>query len=303
MDNGNETPVDNNETPVDNGNETSGDSKKIILIVGAVTVILAIILLIAFTPEEEKVDPYVVQLEKEVTTYTAHIDSLNSVVDGLNSRLNNIRAQMDSARAVNRTLIASLHRVTNKMKEFQHLYQEQQSLNKKLVAELRQVKQEKERTTTQAKQLKTEVDSLNSELYEKTVRLVRLESSLEEAVQQTRTMKETVTSVLVYAGTENELKQTGYLKAGRSVFFKKNYRAIGFPDVMDEQNKNAIHRISLGETLALQGELAALADRHGKLSKGEEYEVSKGPPGQTLVTFIDSTLQGQRILAVLKNKK
>jgi hypothetical protein len=284
---------------VDNGNGTSADSRKIILIVGAVTVVLAIILLIAFIPKEPEVDPYVVQLEKEVAMYTARIDSLNTIVDGLNGRLNNIRAQMDTARTANRTLIASLHRVTNKMKEFQRLYQEQQTLNRKLVTELRQVKQEKERTTTQTRQLKIQVDSLNSELYEKTVRLVRLESSLEEALQQVQTVVETVTSVLVYAGTEDELKQAGYLKTGRSVIFRKNYRAVSFPDVME----SAVLRISLGETLALQGKLAALADRHGKLSKGEEYEVSKGPPGQTLVTFIDSTLQGQRILAVLKNKK
>jgi hypothetical protein len=303
VNNENETPVDNNdEMPADNGNGTSGDSKKIILIVGAVTVIVAIILLIAFLPKEPEVDPYVVQLEQEKVAYTAQVDSLVAVVDGLNGRLDNIRAQMDSARAANRTLIASLHRVANQMKEFQRLYQEQQALSKKLVTELKQVKQEKERATTQARMMKIEVDSLNGELYEKTIRLVRLESSLEEAVQQAKAMKETATSVLVYVGTEEELKQAGYLKTGRS-FFRKSFRAIGFPDVLDEQNRNAILRVSLGQTLPLQGELDALTDRHGKLGKGDEYEISKGPPGQTLITFIDPTLQGQRILAVLKKKK
>lgn len=287
------------ETPVENGNGASADSRKIILIVGAVTVVLAIILLVAFLPKEPEIDPYVVQLEGEVAIYTARIDSLNAIVDGLNGRLNNIRAQMDTSRAANRTLIASLHRVTNQMKAFQRLYQKQQTLNRKLVAELRQAKQEKERATMQTRLLKIQVDSLNSALYEKTIRLVRLESTLAETLQEVQAMAETVTSVLVYVGTEDELKQAGYLKTGRSVILRKNYRSVSFPDVME----SAVLRVPLGEPLALQGELAALADRHGKLGKGEEYEVTKGPPGQTLVTFIDSTLQGQRILAVLKNKK
>jgi hypothetical protein len=115
-------------------------------------------------------------------------------------------------------------------------------------------------------------------------------------------MQEVVTSVLVCVGTEEELKGAGYLKTWRPAIFSKDYRVINFPDVMDEGSRDVVMRISLGETLALQGELEAVADRHGKLDKGQEFEVSKGPPGQTLVTFIDPTLQGQRVLAVVKRE-
>ena len=296
MDNGNET------TPEDNGSESSGDNKKIILIVGAVAVVLAIILIIALMPREPEVDPYVIQLESEVSTYTGQIDSLNMVVDGLNGRLDTVRSQMDSARASNRRLLSSLHNVTNELREYKSLYKEQQELNKKLVSELAQARVDKDRATTEVKELKVEVDQINTALYEKTTRLVRLEASLEEAMDQAKTMKETVTSVLVLVGTEDELKEAGYLKSGRS-FFRKSFKLIGFPEVTDANKKTDVLKISMGETLALPGELDALADRHGKLNKGKEFEVSKGPAGQTLVTFIDATLEGQRILAILKKEK
>jgi hypothetical protein len=296
VDNGNET------TPEDNGSESSGDNKKIILIVGAVAVVLAIILIIALMPREPEVDPYVVQLESEVSMFTGQIDSLNVVVDGLNGRLDTVRSQMDSSRASNRRLLSSLHNVTNELREYKSLYKEQQELNKKLVSELTQVRVEKDRATTEVKELKVEFDKINTALYEKTTRLVRLEASLEDAMDQAKTMKETATSVLVFVGTEDQLKEAGYLKAGRS-FFRKNYKLIGFPDVADTKKKTGVLKISMGETLALSGELDVLADRHGKLNKGDEYEVSKGPAGQTLVTFIDATLEGQRILAVLKKDK
>lgn len=277
----------------------SGDSKKVILIVGAVAVVLAIVLLIAFMPREPEVDPYVVQLEQEVAMYTGQIDSLNSVVDGLNGKLNTIRAQMDSARESNRRLLSALHKVTNEMKEYRALYREQQELNQRLVSELNQAKAEKEKATAEVRMLKTELDSVNNALYEKTTRLVRLESSLEEAVQRARTMEETVTSVLVYIGAEDELKQAGYLKTWRPAIFSKNFRVIGFPDVTGSQSSQTVRRISLGETLVVDGELDAVCDRHGRLDKGKEYEIQERQ-GKSMISFIDSMLQGQKILVVLK---
>ncbi len=284
--------------PTEEGN--GDDSRRIILIVGAAAVVLAVILIIAFMPGEPEVDPYVVQLEGEVANYTSQIDSLNAVVDGMDGRLNTIRAEMDTARTANRKLLSSLRKVNGELKQYRRLYKEQQEMNNRLQAELRTVKREKDKATEGMKQLKTAVDSLNVELYAKTTRLVRLESSLEEALESARTMKAAVTSVLVYVGTEDQLKSEGYLKSGRSLFLRKSFKAIGFPNVMDEQNKNMIMRVGIGETLVLQGELDALADRHGELNKGDEYERSQGPPGQALVTFVDSTLMGQRILAVVK---
>jgi peptidoglycan hydrolase CwlO-like protein len=275
------------------------ENKNILIGVGAGAIILAIVFVIALMPTEPEVDPYVVQLESEVATYTSQIDSMNNVVDGLNGRINTLRTQMDSARASNKVLLASLRKVANEMKEYRRLYGEQKRANEKLITELKQARADNESTAGDVRELKGEVDSLNSALYTKTVRLVRLESSLEEALEEKKTLEETATSVLVVTGTEEDLKAKGYLKTSRAAIFSKNYKVADFPDVLDS---NLIKRISLGETLALQGELQAICDRHGKMEKGKEYEVSKGPDGQSLITFIDDTLQGQRILAIFKAK-
>ena len=279
------------------------ENRKVLAAVGVGAVILAVIFVIALLPDEPEVDPYVIQLELEVTNYAAQVDSMNNVVDGLNSRINAVRAQMDSARGSNKVLLASLRKVTKEMKEYRLLYSEQKKANAKLVAGLKQARQEKEQATEQVRDLKNEVDSLSTAMYAKTVRLVRLESTLEEALEEKRVLAETATSVLVVDGTEEELKAKGYLKTWRPAIFSKNYRVMDFPDVVEGRGKDEIRRISLGETLALPGELQALCDRHGKLEKGKEYEVSKGAPGQSLITFIDETLQGQRVLAVLKKRK
>jgi hypothetical protein len=275
------------------------ENKNVLIAVGAGALILAIVFVIALIPSEPEVDPYVVQLESEVATYTSQIDSMNNVVDGLNGRINTLRTQMDSARASNKVLLASLRKVTNEMKEYRRLYGEQKRANEKLIIELKQVRAGKEATVVEVKELKGEVDSLNSALYTKTVRLVRLESSLGEALEEKKILEETATSVLVVTGTEEYLKSKGYLHTWRPAIFSKNYKVVDFPDILES---NLIKRISLGETLALQGELQAICDRHGKMEKDKEYEVSNGPAGQSLITFIDDTLQGQRILAVFKNK-
>ena len=275
------------------------ENKNVLIAVGAGALILVAVFVIALMPSEPEVDPYVLQLESEVATYTSQIDSMNNVVDGLNGRINTLRTQMDSARASNKVLLASLRKVTNEMKEYRRLYGEQKRANEKLITELKQARTDKEATAIEVRGLKGEVDSLNSALYTKTVRLVRLESSLEEALEEKKTLEETATSVLVVTGTEDYLKSKGYLKTWRPAIFSKNYKVVEYPNVLES---NFIKRISLGETLALQGELQAICDRHGKIEKGKEYEVSKGPTGQSLITFIDDTLQGQRILAVVKSK-
>ena len=46
--------------------EASGDTQKIILIIGVVAVVLAVLLLVAFLPKEPEIDPHVVELEQQV---------------------------------------------------------------------------------------------------------------------------------------------------------------------------------------------------------------------------------------------
>jgi len=119
------------------------------------------------------------------------------------------------------------------------------------------------------------------------------------AMKQVEQMKETMSSVLLYVGTEDALKQAGYLKAWRPALFSKDYRIIGFPEVSNGDLPKGVHRVSLNTPFSLQGELEALADRHGKLDKGKEYDVQQSK-GAFAITFTEPTLRGQSILAVLK---
>ena len=293
----------NSEADVNKGPDPSGERKRIVIAVGFLAALLVILLLTVWKPDTvPEVDPQVVQLESDIALYSGQIDSLNALVDEMDSRIDAMRAHVDSAKVSNRKLLTSLHRVTSEMKEYQALYRRQKEMNEKLVAELKQMRGEKDAATAAVRDLKIEVDTLNKLLHDKTTRLIRLESSLKEAVEQAQSMQETATSVLVYVGTEDSLKKAGYLKTSRGFTIRKNYRLVGFPDVTDEQSLDTVKRVSIGATVAVPGELAALCDRHGKLSKRKEYRASKGPEGQTMVTFWDSTLMGQRVLAVIRKK-
>lgn len=281
------------------------NKRNIIIIVGVAAVALAVILY-AVMPKTPEVDPVVVQMEQEIAMYTGQVDSLTNVVNGLNGRIDMIRTQLDTAQTSNRTLVSALQRVTGELKEYQKLYSEQRELNRKLSNEIQQVRAEKdiavadkEKALAQVASMKTQMDSISNELYTKTVRIGRLESNLETALKQVEEMKETMTSVLVYAGTEDALKQAGYLKAWRPALFSKDYRILSFPETSGGDLPKGVYRIALNAPLTLDGELEALADRHGKLDKGKEYELQKSQ-NQFQITFTDPTLRGQNILAVLK---
>jgi uncharacterized protein YoxC len=281
------------------------NKKNIIIGVGIAAVSLAIIIF-AFLPKTPEVDPLVLQMEQEISMYTGQVDSLTNVVDGLNNRIDLIRTQLDTAQTSNKTLVSALQRVTGELREYQKLYSEQRELNRKLSTEIQQVRAEKdiavadkEKALAQVAVMKSQMDSLNDQLYTKTVRIGRLESNLEVAMKQVEQMKETMNSVLLYVGTEDALKQAGYLKAWRPALFSKDYRIINFPEVSNGDLPNGVYRVSLNTSFSLQGALEALADRHGKLDKGKEYDLQQSN-GAFAITFTEPTLRGQPILAVLK---
>lgn len=279
------------------------NNKQIIAVIGGAAIVLGLLLYIALQPSEEQIvreNLYVQQLEADAERYAAQADSLNLVVESLNARIDTVRAQMDSARTDNKILLTTLRRVTNESREYQRLYKEQRALVDRLRDEITRVKAG---AATQIDQLKTSLDSLNSTLSEQAIRLTRMTNSLKKAEEENRALREknralreTLQSVLVYVGTEDGLKQQGYLDTSRR-FVRKNYKMTNFPDI---DNADII-KVGIGETFRVQGELAALCDRHGKLGKGREYELGEGQDGQFHITFSDSALAGQRILAVLKN--
>ena len=282
------------------------NNKQIILVIGIAAIAVALLLYIAFLPSEEEIikeSPYVMQIEEEAKRDEALIDSLNQVVDALNVRIDSVRTQMDSSRTSNKVLLTTLHRINNEMQEYRRLTISLQS-DLDLITASR--------------------DSLRTSLFEQTSRLQRVTEALEKAHKESQKLredlkatqqdlqvtkkdlqvtqedlqdaKEIISSVLVYVGTEDNLKEQGYLHTWRRI--RKNYKIINFPDV----DNTDVKKVAIGETITVQGKLAAICDDHGKLGKDKEYALSENKAAQTLsISFSDPLLVGQRVLIVLKN--
>ena len=282
------------------------NNKQIILVVGIAAIAVALLLYIAFLPSEEEIikeSPYVMQIEEEAKHDEALIDSLNQVVNNLNVRIDSVRTQMDSTSTSNKVLLTTLHRVTNEMKEYRRL-------TVSLKGDLEMVQAAR--------------DSLRNSLFEQTNRLQRVTEALEKAHRESEKLradlqvtqqdlqvtkedlqvtkedlqdaKEIISSVLVYVGTEDKLKEQGYLHTWRRI--RKNYKIINFPDV----DNTDVMKVEIGKAFSVQGQLAAVCDDHGKLGKNKEYQLSEDKEAQTLsISFSDPLLVGQRVLIVLKN--
>jgi hypothetical protein len=275
------------------------NNKQIILVIGTAAIALALLLYIAFLPSEEEIiqeSPYVMQMEEEAQRDAALIDSLDQVVMELNTRIDSVRTQMDSSSTSNKVLLTTLHRVTNEMQEYRRL-------TVSLQGDLEQVTVNR--------------DSLRNSLFEQTNRLQRVTEALEKAHRESEKLradlqvtqenlevtqedlkdaKEIISSVLVYVGTEDKLKEQGYLHTWRRI--RKNYKIINFPDV----DNTDVMKVEIGKAFSVQGELAAICDDHGKLGKDKEYQLSEDKEAQTLsISFSDALLVGQRVLIVLKN--
>ena len=282
------------------------NNKQIILVVGIAAIAVALLLYIAFLPSEEEIikeSPYVMQIEEEAKHDEALIDSLNQVVNNLNVRIDSVRTQMDSTSTSNKVLLTTLHRVTNEMKEYRRL-------TTTLKGDLAMVQAAR--------------DSLRNSLFEQTNRLQRVTEALEKAHRESEKLradlqvtqqdlqvtkedlqvtkedlqdaKEIISSVLVYVGTEDKLKEQGYLHTWRRI--RKNYKIINFPDV----DNTDVMKVEIGKAFSVQGQLAAVCDDHGKLGKNKEYQLSEDKEAQTLsISFSDPLLVGQRVLIVLKN--
>ncbi len=282
------------------------NNKQIILVIGIAAIALALLLYIAFLPSEEEIikeSPYVMQIEEEAKRDEAIIDSLNLVVNNLNVRIDSVRAQMDSTSTSNKVLLTTLHRVTNEMKEYRRLTVSLQG---------------------DMEMIQAARDSLRNILFEQTNRLQRVTEALEKAHKESQQLRadlqvtqedlqvtkedlqvtkedlqdaqDIITSVLVYIGTEDNLKEQGYLHTWRRI--RKNYKIVNFPDV----DNTDVKKVPIGETVTVQGELAAVCDDHGKLGKDKEYALTEDKEAQTLsISFSDPLLVGQRVLIVLKN--
>ena len=272
-------------------------STKHLAILAKVVIIIAGLIYLGIRETSDTADK-VAQFEQDVRMYTAQVDSLNRVVISLEDRINDVRAQLDSARSSNQTVVAALQRVTGELKEYRRIAEKQKERNGQLVAELGKVKEERDRSIEHAREMKTQVDSLNVTLYEQSLRLVRLEARMREQMEEHRAATEALSGVLVHTGTVDELVEAGYLKVKDTSIFTKNYYLVGFPGQVVGPG-SPVEQVAINAAFPLPGELEVVADRHGKLKEGREYTREQSD-GHDIVTFTDSTLFGQRLLVVLK---
>ena len=99
-------------------------------------------------------------------------------------------------------------------------------------------------------------------------------------------------------GTEERLKEDGFLKTDHS-FFRRKYEMVAKPKVDDSQVKI----VSIGERIALEPgqELKVLIGFSGELEKGSDYQIKKSQ-GTTFITFINDILSEEAVLAVVEAK-
>ena len=263
---------------------------------GMVVFLAVTILLGCGGPAEES--PQIKQLEQEVATYAAQLDSLNKVVDDYDARVKDLRSQLYTAQAANRTLVTALQKAGVATQEYRRLYGEQQALNKQLQGEVQKLRTERDRSIAQAQQLRNRVAGMDTELNIQRNRVARLEASLQASLKREAEAVKAVTSVFVYAGKEQSLEEQGFLQVKQTTILTNSYKVVRYPDVQDKQR---VKRASVGETLTLNGHVRYLVDQHGKLKRDRSYRMERSADGKTTqITFLEPILEGQRVLAVVR---
>ena len=237
---------------------------------------------------------------KIIPYYAPKIDSLRTIINQLNARIDTVRGvQRDSVYSSIASLHANFNSVTN---EFQNLYNDHTDnhIRRDEIGQLR-VKI----AATVANSIKTEVaklgsyiDSLNDEFGEHAKYSAKMDSTLKENVRDIREQSDITLAVRVFVGTEDTLKQQGYLSTPRfMLLFRQNYKIKNFPD----STNSKIDTVYIGKSFPVSGELVALCNYDGKLHEGKDYTVSKGQLDTTHVVLSRPMIAGQPILAVLKN--
>lgn len=264
---------------------------------------LSLAITVSCGPSEEEI--MLAELQLELGTATATIDSLNYTVESSSMLIDEMRAQVDSLQHVDTKLLESVRLLNKEVKHWRTLATEHKRKNEQLTLEIERMKRDKQIDQRSIARVRSQSDSLNTALLDAHTSLRRQEGNVTRlqdqlvAVEQDRDqLLMAETAVRVYAATEKFLDDGGYLKSSRSLgrAFRKSLRLAKKLDPTDP----AVQLAPIGEPLLLDGELDALVDRYGKLKKGDSYNVRK-VDGKTEVTFVDGMLGGVDVLAILKN--
>ena len=254
-------------------------------------------------PSEEEI--MLAELQQDLGTATATIDSLNYTVESANMLIDEMRTRVDSLQRVDKLLLENVRALGKEVKHWQKVAADHKRKNVELSKEIERMKREKQIDQRSIARMRSQSDSLNAALLEAHTSIRRQEGHVSRlkdqivAVELDRDqLRMAQTSVRVYAATEKFLEEGGFLKSSRSLgrAFRKSFRLAAKLDPTDP----AVQLAPIGEAMVLDGELKALVDRYGKLKKGETFK-TRNVDGKTEVTFVDGMLGGVDVLAIMKN--
>ncbi len=254
---------------------------------------------------DDEQEQMLVQLQADMNSANAAIDSLTYTLDDSNLLLDAMRAKADSAQSVNEKLIKDAQSLNKSLREFRKLADQRKEQNDRLQDEIRRMKVEKQADSQAIAQLRGQADSLNGVLLEahtsirrQSDHIRRLEMDLAKTQDQVSTLQAAQVSVRLYAAGEKFLEDNGYLDASRPFgrAFRKQYKLIKKFNAEDP----GVQLVPLGKELIVEGNVEELVDRFGTLKKGEDYK-AKSAKGQTTITFINELITGSDVLAVVKN--
>ena len=247
------------------------------------------------------------ELEKQKREFTekieessARVDSLEYEVGSSQAQLVTLKAQLDSLSKFEKLLQEKNKQLHLEVRKYRAIAEKRRRLNVELGRAISLLQEEKEADATKIDRLIIESDSLTAALREQRDVTMQLSQELDEAnkdVERTKAeLDQAKSAVRVVVGTENRLKEDGFLETGRR-FFRKGYKLVQKPGHDDYKVKI----LSIGEPLVLNPgqKLKELIGRTGKLKKGQDYTLGVSG-GATSITIVNDILRGEAVLVVVE---
>ena len=227
--------------------------------------LLCTVLFITSCANEEQ-EQMLAQLQTDLTSANAAIDSLTYTLDDSNLLLDALRAKADSAQSVNEKLIRDVQGLNKSLREFRNLAEQRKVQNDRLQAEIRRMKEDKQADSRTIAGLRGQADSLNSVLLETHTSIRRqsdhirqLEMDLAQTQDQVSTLKAAQRSVRLYAAGEKFLEEND------------PYGVAGLTEVDSMLTFDAHYSIELMEgSLRLTGSALNLTDERAPLEPHEQ---------------------------------
>ena len=266
---------------------------------------LCITALLLVSCADEEQEQLLLQLQNDMATANATIDSLTYSLDDSHLLLDGMRAQVDSMQQINDDMLASVQQLNKEMKRWRKVAGERQKKveeQNRLISEM----QNEKRIDRQAiNRLRAEADSINSELLATHTSIRRqsdhirnLEMNLAQTRDQAASLVAAQNSVFLYAASEKYLKDNGYLQSSRPFGggFRKQFKLIKKINSDDP----GVQLIAIGKGQLIEGKIKEFVDRYGKLKKGDDYKTTKADNG-TQVTFVNELIGGTGVLAIMND--